>query len=79
MWKIKVRQENIDEETKGLERNSEQIQLPKSKRNQTGHESGALGCWRRLKLNVRTNTICNAVNLCIHLRVKSVHKAPNLS
>ena len=30
MWKLKVRQKNIAEETKGLERNSEQIQLPKS-------------------------------------------------
>ena len=29
----------IDEEGKGLERNSEQIQLPKSNWNQTGHES----------------------------------------
>ena len=30
---------NVDEEGKGLGRNSEKIQLPKSKRNQTGHQS----------------------------------------
>ena len=42
MWKIKVRQKNIDEETKGLEGNSEQIQFSKIQSElQTGHESDA--------------------------------------